>query len=179
VVYAQTEREGDNFLLAPPQLAPGECANLPELGYVCGHPDAVYLNGSGQELASGDGSDGGAWWVKHAWVLNDQFSRLEACRLGSEEVYTQCYTAKGLLDEDGNTQKLTLAGIPLVEFYNLRYVDLDAESIEYYVDGYGPANLDPQAGPLDFTTELLFRLTMTCRDTAGPLDGTVRGCPTP
>ncbi len=179
VVYAQSERISDNFLLAPPQLEPDECADLPELGYVCGHPDAVYLNESGEELSSGDGSDGGAWWVKHAWVLNDESSRLEACRIGSEEVYNACYTARGLLDEDGNTQQIEFVGIPLLEIYNLRYVDLDAEPIEYYVDGYGPVNLDLQSGPLDLSAALIFRLTMTCQDTAGPLDGTLRGCPSP
>ena len=179
VVYAQTERVSDGFLLAPPQLAPGQCADLPEMGYVCGHPDAVYLNGSGEELSSGDGSDGGTWWVKHAWVLNDESSRLEGCRLGSEEVYNACYTARGLLDEDGNTQKMEFMSIFPLEVYNLRYVDLDAEPIEYYVDGYGPANLDPRSDPLDLSPALLFRLTMTCQDTASLLDGTVRGCPSP
>ncbi len=167
VVYAQSERVSDGILQGPPQLAPGECTNFEELGYVCGHPDAVYLNGSGEELTSGDGNDGGAWWVKHAWVLNDESSRLEACRMGAEEIYTACYTARGVLDEDGNTQKISIISLFPLEFYNLRYVELNADPIEYYVDAYGPANI------------LLVRLTMTCQNIASPFDGFLQSCPTP
>jgi hypothetical protein len=85
-----------------------------------------------------------------------------------------------LLDEDGNTQRIgiSLAGIPL-EFYNLRYVDLDAEPIKHHVEGYGPGNVGSCSAPPDLSPALLFRLTMTCQNMAGPLDGTMRACPTP
>lgn len=34
------------------------------------HPNAVFLNGSGQELDEAEGT--GAWWVKHSWVLGGE-----------------------------------------------------------------------------------------------------------
>ena len=61
-VYAQNVVQGQ--VVAPPQLGPGECGESSSGETVCYHPNAVYLNGTGQEL---DGSDGtGSWWVKHA-----------------------------------------------------------------------------------------------------------------
>ena len=64
-VFAQSKALGQ--IISPPQVGPGECTEGRDGGTVCFHPDAVYLNGSGEELMEADGT--GEWWVKHAWIL--------------------------------------------------------------------------------------------------------------
>lgn len=76
-VYAQSRmREeadgtGAEVVISPPQLDPGVCGADPLNGQsVCAHANAVYLDGSGEERTSSDGT--GAWWVKHSWVLDGE-----------------------------------------------------------------------------------------------------------
>ena len=66
-VYAQSKVLGK--IVSPPQVEPGACIETKN-DTLCFHPNAVYLNGSGAELDSSDGS--GAWWVKHSWVLGGE-----------------------------------------------------------------------------------------------------------
>lgn len=52
---------GADVVVSPPQLDPGTCGLDPIDGRtVCAHANAVYLNGSGQEQTTSDGT--GTWW---------------------------------------------------------------------------------------------------------------------
>lgn len=80
------------FVHSPPQLEPGQCAEDP-LGFVCAHPDAVYLNGSGPQLDSADGT--GSWWVKHTWVV-DGPGDTHCPVFPAQASYSDCIDAEGV-----------------------------------------------------------------------------------
>ncbi|MEO1290510.1 MAG: haloalkane dehalogenase, partial [Chloroflexota bacterium] len=67
-VYAQNQVMGQ--IITPPQVGPNECTEMLNGDTVCFHPNAVYLNGSGEELMEADGT--GEWWIKHAWTLGGE-----------------------------------------------------------------------------------------------------------
>ena len=69
-VYAQSRILAARLIVSPPQVDPGECEDPLVGDRVCHHPNAVYLNGSGQELETSDGT--GEWWVKHSWILGGE-----------------------------------------------------------------------------------------------------------
>lgn len=82
-VYAQDRAMGQ--IAVPVQVGTGECGQMLDGETVCYHPNAVYLNGSGQELLESDGT--GSWWVKHAWVLDGEgYGNCEA----GDRVYENC-----------------------------------------------------------------------------------------
>ena len=55
-VYAQSRILAERLIVSPPQVDPGECEDTLVGDRVCHHPNAVYLNGSGQELETSDGT---------------------------------------------------------------------------------------------------------------------------
>lgn len=185
-VYAQT-RVGPN-IIAPAQAGPGETVERPDGTELGPHPNAVYLNGSGEELAEADGT--GDWWVKHSWVLNGE--GYNNWQLGATDYSRGGQYVEGMLLEDGITMQMrtffeegdTLAGMPVDlevlgdEFYgNIRTPNLLTNPATYEVTRFEPANLDADAGPIDFTSTEVGTLVLTCMVEPSPLDGLARNCP--
>ena len=156
-VYAQS-LDGDE-VLSPPQVGPGECERR-GLSQVCFHPDAVYLNGSGQELDADDGT--GAWWVKHSWVLGGE--GYDNCELRPQKNYDDCAWVEGNLLEDGLTMQ-----VGTEDFFNRRKPLLDESPVRYEVVRY---ESKPGSAP-----EVQFTLTFDCRDEQSAFDGRARPCP--
>ncbi len=126
-VYAQSMMMGK--VVAPAQVGPGEVTELPNGDKVAFHPDAVYLNGSGQELTEDDGT--GSWWVKHSWVLGGE--GYDNSELKPQEHYESLYVEGNLL-EDGLTMNV---GDPEGQWgYNLRIPVLTGNKITYRVSRY-------------------------------------------
>ena len=184
-VYAQS-RMGRR-ILAPAQVGPGEFVERPNGESVGFHPNAVYLNGSGKEYSEDVG--GGAWWVKHSWVLGGEGYR--NWQLGETDYSLGGQYVEGRLLEDGITMEMSarftdadLDRLGLTaedvegEFYgNLRTPVLDTDPVTYRVTRYEPANLDVGAGPLDPTSTPTFTLTLVFTTRPSPLDGLSRGRP--
>ena len=157
-VYAQAKALGQ--VVSPPQVGPGECTESPTGETVCYHPNAVYLNGSGEERLEADGN--GEWWVKHSWVVDGE--GYDNCELfPPSETYEDCIPVEGIWLEDGRSMRVgALPDGP----YNERRPLLDTEPVAYEVVGY----LSP--------TEEVRRLTFDCVDEASMFDGQARPCPT-
>lgn len=156
-IYAQTRTSGSNGVVVnPPQLGVAECGDDPLTGnYVCGHLNAVYLNGSGQELYVDDGT--GAWWVRHSWV--DNGAPYLNCPLTSQEFY-QCVNTTGTIQEDGLTLILDAQGL---DNFNERVPMIDQDPITYRLIENNP---EPQPA-----------LFYECRQEASALDNEIRPCP--
>jgi len=169
-VYAQSRVLGQ--ITSPPQVGPGECTQSIKGDPICFHPNAVYLNGSGQELESADGE--GSWWVKHSWVVDGE--GYYNCELKPQENYKDCFRAEGRSLPDGVSMKIggTRNGYPL---YNIRTPVLTADPVSYTVTRYGPANLDPTEGKIDVTPEVKYVLDFACRNEVSALSGMKRVCP--
>ena len=162
-VYAQSRILGRT--LSPPQVEPGECTQARNGEKHCAHPDAVYLNGSGRELETADGT--GAWWVKHSWVLNGEgYCNTE---LAPKERYPPCTPVTGVLLEDGLTMKI---GSEDGQGYNLRRPEISANGIEYSVKRFSRAQGEPT-----MPATLSFDLRWACKKRASDLDGDKRECP--
>ncbi|MEA3376931.1 MAG: hypothetical protein U9R72_12125 [Chloroflexota bacterium] len=174
-------------VIAPAQVGPGEFTEHPSGETVGFHPNAVYLNGTGQELDEADGT--GAWWVKHSWVLDGEgYYNWELT--ATDYTLGGNYTEGTMLDDD-LTMKMSLVftedvftGIPVdpeeiaSEHYgNLRIPILDADPVLYEVIGFEPANYDPEAGPIDLTSTETFSLIMACREEPSAFDGLARSWP--
>lgn len=130
-VYAQSRV--NNKIIAPAQLSPGEFLEQSNGERVASHPDAVYLNGSGQELMEDDGS--GSWWVKHSWVLGGE--GYWNAELKPQEHYEESYVEGNLL-KDGLTMKI---GDPAEEWgYNLRKPIQKGSKTSYVVNRYEFSN---------------------------------------
>ena len=157
-VYAQARALGQ--VISPPQVGPGECTELPTGETVCYHPNAVYLNGSGEELLQADGN--GEWWIKHAWVVDGE--GYENCELfPPRETYDDCMPVEGIWLEDGLSMRIgNLPGGP----YNERRPVLGTERVTYEVVGFRSP------------TEEARRLTFECVDEVSMFDGQTRPCPT-
>ena len=165
-VYAQSRILGRT--LSPPQVSPGECKGARDGEIHCSHPDAIYLNGSGQELTIADGT--GAWWVKHSWVLGGEgYCNTE---LAPKEVYPPCTPVTGVLLDDGLTMKIGVVGEDAGVGYNLRKPEISRRSVGYSVTRFGNLSGDP-TGP----ATQQFRIEWTCKRRASDLDGRVRDCP--
>lgn len=172
-VYAQSRLLGK--VVAPPQVGPGECTEDNNGETVCFHPDAVYLNGSGEELMEADGT--GEWWVKHAWVLGGE--GYDNCELRPQESYDDCLYAEGELLDDGLTMKVggfldTDTGVWIG---NHRTPVFNEGKVTYRVKRLSPTNLDPNAGEIDLTLKTDFVLDWTCEKEASAFDNLVRECP--
>ncbi|MGF1580710.1 MAG: haloalkane dehalogenase [Gemmataceae bacterium] len=169
-VYAQV-RIGDN-VVSPVQVGPGESAVLPDGSILDFHPNAVYLNGSGEELMEADGT--GEWWVKHPVLADEGYVNVEV----EAQEYGGVYVEGELLDDGsiriGGTDPETQAS-----GFNVREVNIDQDPPTYTVTRYRPANIDPAAGEIDLTPvpDPNGTFTMQCTTGVGALDGSVRGCP--
>lgn len=184
-VYAQS-RMGRR-ILAPAQVGPGEFVERPNGESVGFHPNSVYLNGSGKEYSEDVG--GGAWWVKHSWVLDGE--GYNNWQLGETDYSLGDQYVEGRLLEDGLTMamsaRLTDADLDRLglaaedvegQFYgNIRIPVPDTDPVTYRVTRYEPANLDVSAGPLDPTSTPTFTLTLEFTTRPSPLDGLPRGRP--
>ena len=170
-VYAQTRVFGQ--VMAPAQVGPGECTEARNGETACFHPNAVYLNGSGQELMEADGT--GAWWVKHSWVVDGE--GYENCELKLSETYDDCFWVEGVLLEDGLSMKVGGADISLEGFYNIRTPLLDESPVRYSVTRFSPKNTDPEVGEIDLTPTAQFELIWDCERKKSAFDNQVRSCP--
>lgn len=153
-IYAQNRMNG--AILDPPQLGPLECEQTDQGVTVCYHPNAVYLNGSGQELYTADGT--GSWWVRHSWV--DGGAPYLNCPLQSAETY-DCINTTGAIQEDGLTKILRAMGI---DNFNERVPMIDEDPITYRLIQHTP---EPQPA-----------LFYECTQEASALTNEVRPCPT-
>jgi hypothetical protein len=169
-VYAQSQVRGR--VIAPAQVGPGECTQS-NGETVCFHPDAVYLNGSGQELMAADGT--GTWWVKHSWVLGGE--GYDNCELRPAETYDNCFFVEGDLMEDGLTIKIGGLAQDGYEYFNTRMPVLNEDEVTYLVTRFGPTNTDPNAGEIDLTPMVQFEMTLECQEEASALDNVTRSCP--
>ena len=173
-VYAQSQLLGK--IVAPPQIGPGECTENNNGETVCFHPDAVYLNGSGDELMEADGT--GEWWVKHAWVLSGE--GYDNCELKPQESYDNCFYAEGVLLDDGLTMKVGAILDPDTGAWigNHRTpVFHEDGTVTYRVTRFSPTNFNPNAGEIDLTLKTDFVLEWTCEEEASAIDNLVRECP--
>lgn len=169
-VYAQVQAFG--MVVSPPQVGPGECTTAGNDETVCFHPNAVYLNGSGEELdeATGDGE----WWIKHAWVVDGEgYTNCEPVPL--QETYDDCLWARGELLEDGVTLSMHVGEWGTAgAFNNRRRRRLDEVPICYEVANYLPAGT---LGERDPEPELQWISVYDCVETPSALDGEARPCP--
>ncbi len=171
-VYAQMRTMGQ--VTAPVQVGPGECTQTPDGATACYHPNAVYLNGSGQELLEADGT--GSWWVKHAWVLGGE--GYGNCELTATE-FDNCIWVEGEIFEDDLSMKIAGTGEIERNFFNVRTPILEDGSFSYRVRRFAPTNLDPEAGEIDLTPiNSGFDVTFECQEEPSAYDGLVRSCPT-
>jgi len=163
-VYAQTQVLAGR-IVAPPQVDPGECTDTLLGDRVCHHPDAVYLNGSGQELKTSDGT--GEWWVRHSWILGGE--GYDNCPLESAEVYENCFYVEGELLDDGVSMQIGGIEPGFEDFFNIRGPVLDSSPIEYEVRRHEPA--EDGSGPVE-----TFTLAWQCEEAASAFDGSDRTC---
>lgn len=159
-VYAQARRDDD--VASPAQMGPGECGEDPPGRRECFHPNAVFLDGNGEERLASNGS-GGAWWVNNSWVLDGD--GYDNCQLGTraEESY-RCIYGEGIADEDGVSMRIGPTVFPLSLVYNTRTPLLDRDPVAMQVVRHDPT------GPG-------FDITYDCVDEASPLNDGVRPCP--
>ncbi|MCP4503021.1 MAG: hypothetical protein GY822_24045 [Deltaproteobacteria bacterium] len=165
-VYAQTLALGD--VVAPPQVGPGECTQSANGETVCFHPNAVYLDGSGQELDAENG--GGAWWIKHSWVVDGE--GYENCEARPQETYDDCFQVEGIMLDDGLTMQVGGTGEGGA-FFNQRKPLLENSPVAYEVVRFSPDDDDPQGDAKE-----RFRLNFDCTGEQSAFDGRARPCPT-
>ncbi len=159
-VYAQMIVNGQ--ILSPPQVEPGECTTLFSGETVCFHPNAVYLNGSGEELTQGGGT--GQWWVKHAWTLDGEGH--QNWEIEPLEDYGEGMWVDGILLDDGITMKIGDLDNSDTGEYNLRKPLLDTSPVTYTVTRYNAND------------ELQFVSTFGgCATEISAFDNLARGCP--
>ena len=174
-VFAQSKALGQ--ILSPPQVGPGECTEGGDGETVCFHPNAVYLNGSGEKLMESDGT--GEWWVKHAWTLGGE--GYDNCELPPQEHYDDCFWVEGVLLDDGLTMEI--GGIIDADAggwggNHRTPVFHDDGTVTYNVTRLEPTNLDPNAGEIDLTLKKGFVINWTCEEEVSAFDNRARECPT-
>ncbi|MEM9520801.1 MAG: hypothetical protein AAGA37_15890, partial [Actinomycetota bacterium] len=163
-VYAQARVPGE--VISPPQVGPGECTETSSGERVCHHPNAVYLNGSGDELDASDGT--GEWWVKHSWVLGGE--GYDNCELlPAAESYDDCFWVEGDVLDDGITMQIGGIEPETEDFFNTRTPLLDSSPIEYELTRFEPAA--DGSGPTE-----AFVLNMRCEEATSAFDGSARTC---
>ena len=104
------------MVIVPAQVGPGECTTTLMGDTACYHPNALYLNGSGEEFLQADGS--GAWRVKHSWVLGGE--GYQNWELILEEDYGEGLWVEGILLGDDTTMNVGDLDDSDGGFYNLR-----------------------------------------------------------
>lgn len=164
-VYAQSRILASRLIVSPPQVDPGECEDTLVGDRVCHHPNAVYLNGSGQELETSDGT--GEWWVKHSWILGGEgyFN----CPLPPQEFYDDCFWVEGEVAEDGVSIQVGGVEPGDEDYFNIRGPDLDSSPIQYDLARFEPA--EDGSGPVE-----TFTLTWQCEEAVSAFDGSDRTC---
>ncbi|MEM6806820.1 MAG: hypothetical protein AAF696_35795 [Bacteroidota bacterium] len=159
-IYVQTKVNGQ--FISPPQVEPGECTTLFTGDTVCFHPNAVYLNGSGEELIQGDGS--GEWWLKRTWELDGEgFLNWEA---ESMQDYGEGLWVEATMLEDGLTMKVGDLDNSHTGEYNLRKPHINNSPVSYTVTRY-----DANDQPLYVNT------FSGCTTEKSDFDGLARSCP--
>ena len=159
-VYAQQIINGQ--VIVPAQVGPGECTTTMTGETACYHPNAVYLNGSGEEFLQSDGT--GAWWVKHSWVLDGE--GYQNWELILEEDYGEGLWVEGILLEDDITMKVGDLDGSDGGFYNHRRPLLQNDPVTYSVERYLPPATTPD-----------FSLEWECNTATSAFDGLARSCP--
>ena len=164
-VYAQSRILASRLIVSPPQVDPGECEDPLVGDRVCHHPNAVYLNGSGQELETSDGT--GEWWVKHSWILGGEgyFN----CPIQPQESYDNCFWVEGEVAEDGVSIQVGGVEPGDEDYFNVRGPVLDSSPIEYDLARFEPA--EDGSGPVE-----TFTLTWQCEEAVSAFDGSDRTC---
>ena len=164
-VYAQSRILASRLIVSPPQVDPGECEDILVGDRVCHHPNAVYLNGSGQELETSDGT--GEWWVKHSWILGGEgyFN----CPLPPQESYDDCFWVEGEVAEDGVSIQVGGVEPSDEDFFNIRGPVFASSPIEYDLARFEPAT--DGSGPIE-----TFTLTWQCEEAVSAFDGSDRTC---
>jgi hypothetical protein len=161
-VYAQMRLMGK--VVSPPQVDPGECTETQAGDRVCHHPNAVYLNGSGEELQASDGT--GAWWVKHSWVLGGE--GYYNCPIAPAESYDNCIDVEGVLLDDGITMKIGGVEPGTADNFNTRVPLIDRSPVAYNLITWR----DDGSGPVEESN-----LVFECQEVVSPFDGSARTCP--
>ena len=165
-VYAQSKVLGK--IVSPPQVEPGACIETKN-DTLCFHPNAVYLNGSGAELDSSDGS--GAWWVKHSWVVGGE--GYQNWELKPKKNYGDGQYVEGILLEDGFTMKIGIRKDSIFTDYNLRMpiINTNTRHVYYQIVRYQFSNKN------DSIPEEKFKLVWKCKKRKSPLNTDIRTCP--
>ena len=165
-VYAQSKVLGK--IVSPPQVEPGACIETKN-DTLCFHPNAVYLNGSGAELDSSDGS--GAWWVKHSWVVGGE--GYQNWELKPKKNYGDGQYVEGILLEDGFTMKIGIRKDSIFTDYNLRMpiIDKNTSQAFYKIVRYESPNKN------DTIPEEKFNLVLKSRKRRSPLNNQIRTRP--
>ena len=165
-VYAQSRILGK--IVSPPQVGSGKCIETKK-DSLCFHPNAVYLNGSGAELDSSDGS--GAWWVKHSWVLGGE--GYQNWELKPKKDYGEGQYVEGILLEDGFTMKIGIRKDSIFTDYNLRMpiIDKNTSQVFYKIVRYESPNKN------DTIPEEKFNLVLKSRKRRSPLNNQIRTRP--
>ncbi len=159
-IYVQTKVNGQ--VISPPQVEPGECTILFNGDTVCFHPNAVYLNGSGEELMQGD--DTGEWWIKRIWELDGEgFLNWEAEPM---QDYGEGLWVEATIIEDGVTMKVGDLDNSHTGEYNLRKPHVNNSPVTYTVTRYD-ANDQPQ----------YVNTFSGCITEKSDFDGLARSCP--
>ena len=165
-VYAQSRILGK--IVSPPQVGSGKCIETKK-DSLCFHPNAVYLNGSGTELDSSDGS--GAWWIKHSWVLGGE--GYQNWELKPKKNYGDGQYVEGILLEDGFTMKIGIRKDSVFTDYNLRMpiIDNNTRQVNYQIVRYEFAHKN------DSILEEKFKLVFKCKKRKSPFNNGIRTCP--
>ena len=165
-VYAQSRILGK--IVSPPQVGSGKCIETNK-DSLCFHPNAVYLNGSGAELDSSDGS--GTWWVKHSWVLGGV--GYQNWELKPKKNYGDGQYVEGILLEDGFTMKIGIRKDSIFTDYNLRMpiIDKNTSEVFYKIVRYESPNKN------DTMPEEKFNLVLKSRKRRSPLNNQIRTRP--
>tara|TARA_B100001287_G_scaffold243823_1_gene220061 strand:+ start:418 stop:1137 length:720 start_codon:yes stop_codon:yes gene_type:complete len=165
-VYAQSRILGK--IVSPPQVGSGKCIETKK-DSLCFHPNAVYLNGSGAELDSSDGS--GAWWVKHSWVLGGE--GYQNWELKPKKNYGDGQYVEGILLEDGFTMKIGIRKDSIFTDYNLRMpiIDKNTSQVFYKIVRYESPNKN------DTIPEEKFNLVLKSRKRRSPLNNQIQTRP--
>ena len=165
-VYAQSRILGK--IVSPPQVGSGKCIETKK-DSLCFHPNAVYLNGSGTELESSDGS--GAWWIKHSWVLGGE--GYQNWELKPKKNYGDGQYVEGILLEDGFTMKIGIRKDSIFTDYNLRMpiIDKNTSQVFYKIVRYVSPNSN------DTIPEEKFNLVLKSRKRRSPLNNETRTRP--
>jgi hypothetical protein len=129
------------------------------------HPNAVYLNGSGEEYLEDVG--GGSWWVKHSWIVDGEgYQNWPLAQTAID--YGPGLPVEGITLEDGITIKIGDLNNSETGQYNIRIPVTDTNPVSYQIYSY----------PYADAAQPVALIVFTCTENASPFDGLARSCPT-